>query len=358
MSGGVDSSVAALLLKQQGYSVAGLFMKNWEEDDDAGQCAAAQDLADASEVCSRLGIELHRVNFSYEYWHRVFGLCLDEYRAGRTPNPDVLCNKEIKFKAFLDHALTLGADYIATGHYASVEPDNGLHVMRKGRDASKDQTYFLYTLSQAQLARALFPLAALTKREVRALAQEAGLSTHDKKDSTGLCFIGERRFRDFLARFLPAQPGDIVGPGGKCLGRHEGLMFYTLGQRQGIGIGGRRGAAEGPWYVVGKDVANNALVVAQGHDHPLLFSRRLLAGQLHWIAGDAPSMPMRCKAKLRYRQQEQRCTVNVCEADGAQLCAEFDEPQRAVTPGQSVVFYQDSRCLGGGVIECVLGANE
>jgi tRNA-uridine 2-sulfurtransferase len=352
MSGGVDSSVAALLLRDQGYAVEGLFMKNWEEDD-AGDCAAAQDLADATMVCARLGITLHRINFSYEYWERVFSLCLDEFRAGRTPNPDVLCNKEIKFKTFLEHARALGADFIATGHYAGITRDGNARVMLKARDEAKDQTYFLYTLGQAQLAYSLFPLAGLTKREVRALAQRAGLVTFDKKDSTGLCFIGERRFRDFLARFLSAQPGDITGPDGQWLGRHHGLMYYTLGQRQGLGIGGQRGMTEQPWYVVDKDLNENRLIVAQGHDHPLLFSQGLIARQLQWVNGSPPTLPMRCTAKIRYRQSDQSCSLH--EETSGQLRAHFDRPQRAVTPGQSVVFYQGARCLGGGVIERPVG---
>jgi tRNA-specific 2-thiouridylase len=352
MSGGVDSSVAALLLREQGYAVEGLFMKNWEEDDDITTCAAAQDLEDATAVCEQLGIKLRRINFSYEYWERVFSLCLDEYRAGRTPNPDVLCNKEIKFKAFLEHARSLGADFIATGHYAGVERDGASHLMLKARDDAKDQTYFLYTLGQAQLACSLFPLARLTKPEVRNIAQLAGLVTFDKKDSTGLCFIGERRFRNFLARFLPAQPGDIINPDGRRLGHHEGLMYYTLGQRQGLGIGGCCGMEDGAWYVVDKDLNANCLIVAQGHDHPLLFSRELIAGQLQWVDGWAPIMPLRCAAKIRYRQYDQDCSLH--EHQDGRLRASFDRPQRAVTPGQSVVFYHGTRCLGGGIIEQVV----
>jgi tRNA-uridine 2-sulfurtransferase len=349
MSGGVDSSVAALLLLEQGYQVEGLFMKNWEEDDDTGACAAAKDLADASAVCARLGIKLHRINFAYEYWERVFSLCLDEFRAGRTPNPDVLCNQEIKFKAFLEHARHLGADLIATGHYAGIEREDDTYRMLKARDAAKDQTYFLYALGQAQLSQSLFPLTELTKPEVRARARQAGLSTCDKPDSTGLCFIGERRFRDFLTRFVAAQPGDIVDPDGRWLGRHQGLMFYTIGQRQGLGIGGRRGAPEGAWYVVRKDLSDNRLVVAQGHDHPLLFGRALIATQSHWVAGRAPRMPLRCTAKIRYRQCEQVCQLEY--APDGRLVARFEQAQRAITPGQSMVLYQGARCLGGAVIE-------
>lgn len=348
MSGGVDSSVAALLLLEQGYAVEGLFMKNWEEDDDTGHCAAAQDLADATAVCERLGIMLHRINFSYEYWERVFGLCLHEFRAGRTPNPDVLCNREIKFKAFLEHAQSLGAELVATGHYAGIEHGTeGRHLL-KARDEAKDQSYFLYMLGQRQLASALFPLANYSKREVRALARHAGLVTHDKKDSTGLCFIGERRFSDFLARFLPAQPGDVVDTDGRALGTHNGLMFYTLGQRQGLGIGGRRGRPETPWYVVDKDIDRNRLIVAQGHDHARLFSSELIAGQLHWVSGEPPATSLRCAAKIRYRQADQACSV---QSAGGRLRVLFDQPQRAATPGQSLVFYQGARCLGGGIIE-------
>jgi tRNA-uridine 2-sulfurtransferase len=356
MSGGVDSSVAALLLLEQGYAVEGLFMKNWEEDDGTGEGAAAQDLADAHAVCARLGIRLHRINFSYEYWERVFSRCLDEYQAGRTPNPDVLCNKEIKFKAFLEHARALGADFIATGHYASIGRDGGACVMLKARDETKDQTYFLYTLGQAQLACLLFPLSNLTKSEVRTIARQARLVTSEKKDSTGLCFIGERRFRDFLARFLPAQPGDIVDSEDNRLGRHNGLMYYTLGQRQGLGIGGRQGRPEGAWYVVAKELNGNRLIAVQGHNHPLLFSQGLVAGQLHWVDGGPPRMPVRCTAKVRYRQRDQGCCLH--EDHNGRLRAYFDAPQRAITPGQSVVFYQGTRCLGGGVIERSLDARQ
>ena len=349
MSGGVDSSVAAMLLLERGYSVEGLFMKNWEEDDHSGACGAARDLADATDVCARLGIKLHHVNFAYEYWEHVFGFCLDEFRAGRTPNPDVLCNKEIKFKAFLEHALNLNADYIATGHYAGIESIGDTRTMLKGRDESKDQTYFLYMLGQAQLSRVLFPLAGMTKIQVRALAKRAGLKTFDKQDSTGLCFIGERPFRAFLARFLSARPGDIVDPDGMHLGRHQGLSFYTIGQRRGLGIGGRRGVTNGAWYVVNKDLPNNRVTVAHGHDHPLLFSSELIANQAQWMNDYSPELPLRCTAKIRYRQRDQCCTV-FSDQCGA-LRVRFDQPQRAITPGQSVVFYAGAQCLGGGIIE-------
>jgi tRNA-specific 2-thiouridylase len=349
MSGGVDSSVAALLLQQQGYRVEGLFMKNWEEDDDAGYCAAAADLADARAVCGKLAIPLHTINFSAEYWERVFSHFLAEYSAGRTPNPDILCNKEIKFRAFLDHALQLGADAIATGHYARVDAVDGVYRLRKGLDPDKDQSYFLYTLQQEQLSRTLFPVGELRKSEVRSLALEHGLVTHDKKDSTGICFIGERRFKDFLARYLPACPGEMRTPEAELVGRHDGLMYYTLGQRQGLGIGGRKEHGEAPWYVVDKELERNVLVVAQGHDHPRLFSSALEAGQLHWVAGRPPAAPHACHGKVRYRQGDQPCTITALNAERCQVS--FAQAQRAVTPGQSVVFYDDDVCLGGGIIE-------
>ncbi len=349
MSGGVDSSVAACLLLQQGHEVHGLFMKNWEGDDTDQQCAAAEDFQDAKEVCARLDIPLHAANFSGEYWERVFSYFLEEYRAGRTPNPDVLCNKEIKFKSFLDHALQLGADRIATGHYArTLQRDDGFHLL-KARDLNKDQSYFLYTLGQAQLAKTIFPLGELTKPEVRAIAARHGFVNAAKKDSTGICFIGERNFKNFLARYLPAQPGEIRGVEGALLGRHDGLMYYTLGQRQGLGIGGRRGGSAEAWYVVGKDMVHNVLMVAQGHDHPRLFSQALTASDLSWVAGIAPQTPLSCMAKTRYRQSDQSCTITEIKNGVGQVT--FEEPQWAVTPGQSVVFYQGAECLGGGVIE-------
>jgi len=349
LSGGVDSSVAALLLQQQGYQVEGMFMKNWEEDDSEDYCSAAEDLADARSVSESLGLALHAVNFSAEYWDRVFSHFLKEYEAGRTPNPDILCNREIKFKAFLDHAIGLGANYIATGHYARVDCVDGLYRLLKGRDAGKDQSYFLYTLGQDQLSRSLFPIGELEKSAVRDIAEEHHLVTYDKKDSTGICFIGERDFRDFLSRYLPAQPGEIQTPEGQVIGHHSGLMYYTLGQRQGLGIGGVPGASDDPWYVVSKDMDNNILLAAQGHNHPLLFSQTLQASQLSWVDGTGPTAPYRCRAKTRYRQSDQACTIIRL---GNGLCeVAFDEPQRAVTPGQSVVFYDDEVCLGGGVIE-------
>jgi tRNA-specific 2-thiouridylase len=349
MSGGVDSSVAALLLLQQGYRVEGLFMKNWDEDDGTEYCTARADFADAQAVCDRIGIHLHSANFAAEYWDRVFEHFLAEYRAGRTPNPDILCNKEIKFKAFLDYALVLGADYIATGHYARTQRCGEQAQLLKGLDPNKDQSYFLHAVGGAQLAKTLFPVGELPKPEVRAIARREQLATHAKKDSTGICFIGERRFKDFLQRYLPAQPGAIEDVDGRTLGEHHGLMYHTIGQRQGLGIGGVHGASEQPWYVVDKDLARNVLVVAQGAEHPRLYRRGLLLRDIHWITGDSPALPLRCGAKTRYRQPDQDCTLTA-RPDGGFL-ASFDVPQRAITPGQSAVFYQGDICLGGGVIE-------
>lgn len=348
LSGGVDSAVAALRLLEQGYAVEALFMKNWDEDDANGYCPAAQDLADAEAVASLLGIKLHRISFSTEYWDRVFAHFLTEYRAGRTPNPDVLCNKEIKFRAFLDYALSLGADFIATGHYARIERGSaGVHLC-KGRDHEKDQSYFLHLLDQSQLARSLLPLGGLKKAEVRAIAKHAGFANFAKRDSTGICFIGERKFNTFLARYLPAQPGDIVDPDGTVIGRHQGLMFHTQGQRQGLGIGGRQGDSGEPWYVSDKDVARNRLIVVQGNQHPALFRPALRTEAPHWADAEPPSLPLRCQAKIRYRQSDQPCSVQQ-ENDGT-LYVAFDAPQRAITPGQAVVFYLGDRCLGGATI--------
>jgi tRNA-uridine 2-sulfurtransferase len=349
LSGGVDSSVAAILLQQQGYRVEGLFMKNWEEDDTQEYCSAEVDLADAKSVSESLGIALHAINFSAEYWDEVFSHFLTEYEAGRTPNPDILCNREIKFKAFLDHAMHLGADFIATGHYARSRKIDGSYQLLKGKDNGKDQSYFLYTLGQKQLARALFPVGELQKSEVRRIAEEHHLVTHDKKDSTGICFIGERNFRDFLSRYLPAKPGEIQTPEGIVIGQHNGLMYYTLGQRQGLGIGGVAGRNDDPWYVADKDMVHNVLIAVQGHDHPLLYSSNLTAGQLSWVDGIGPEAPYHCRAKTRYRQPDQHCTITRLDQDGCEVV--FDEPQLAVTPGQSVVFYDGEVCLGGGVIE-------
>lgn len=349
MSGGVDSSVAALLLQEQGYQVEGLFMKNWEEDDDTEYCTARQDLADAQSVADRLGIHLHTANFAAEYWDGVFEHFLAEYRAGRTPNPDILCNREIKFKAFLEYATELGADFIATGHYARRRQTADQTQLLKGLDANKDQSYFLSAVTADSLARSLFPVGELEKSQVRDIAARHQFVTSTKKDSTGICFIGERKFTDFLQRYLPAQPGTIETVDGEQIGTHQGLMYHTYGQRQGLGIGGLPNHHEAPWYVVGKDLQRNVLIVAQGSDHPALFSRALRAGQISWVNAPAPDLPLRCHAKIRYRQADQACRVSLHE-DG-DLFVEFDQPQRAVTPGQSIVFYQDDICLGGGVIE-------
>ena len=347
MSGGVDSSVAALLLQRGGTPVAGLFMKNWEEDDRGGACPAEADAADAEAVCRVLGIEFHARNFAAEYWDHVFEHFLAEYRAGRTPNPDVLCNREIKFKTFLEHAQDLGAERIATGHYARIEDRDGRRHLLRACDADKDQSYFLHALGQEQLARTLFPLGGMRKPEVRALAREAGLPTHAKRDSTGICFIGERDFREFLGRYIPALPGPIETPDGTRLGEHAGVMFHTLGQRGGLGIGGLRERSGAPWYVVGKDLGRQALIVDQGQDSPHLRSSRLAATDATWIAGSPPGDSFRCTAKTRYRQPDQACEVLV---HAGEIAVVFDHPQRAVTPGQSVVLYSGDECLGGAVI--------
>ncbi|MGQ9658816.1 MAG: tRNA 2-thiouridine(34) synthase MnmA [Thermochromatium sp.] len=353
LSGGVDSAIAAYLLLEQGYAVEALFMKNWEEDDAEGYCAAAQDLADARAVAEQLGIRLHTVNFSAEYWDRVFEYFLREYQALRTPNPDVLCNKEIKFASFLDHALALGAEAIATGHYARIVVDaQGGYHLHRAADEDKDQTYFLHLLDQRQLSHSCFPLADLTKGEVRALAYRLGLVNAAKKDSTGICFIGERRFGDFLARYLPREPGPIETPEGVRLGEHRGLAYYTLGQRQGLGIGGIRQGRASPWYVAAKDPVNNRLIVVQDSHHPLLMSSGLETLRPHWISGQAPKTPVRCLARLRHRQPLQTCELVEIGPDGCRV--HFDQPQRAVTPGQSIVFYQGTECLGGAVIACGL----
>jgi tRNA-specific 2-thiouridylase len=348
MSGGVDSSVAALLLLEQGYQVEGLFMKNWEQDDDTDYCAAQQDLEDAGAVCKTLGIKLHSVNFSAEYWNRVFTHFLDEYSAGRTPNPDILCNKEIKFRAFLDHALTLGADKIATGHYCRNRLQNNRWQLLRGLDTNKDQSYFLYALDQQQIGHALFPVGEHDKTEIRRLAKMNNLSTHDKKDSTGICFIGERRFDNFLQQYLPAQPGNIISTAGEILGTHNGLMYYTYGQRKGLGIGGMKDSNETPWYVSGKNLTSNELIVVQGQDDPHLYHQILECSQLHWIAGVSPNTNS-LTAKIRYRQADQECEINTL--DNQKLRVTFKQPQRAITPGQSIVFYQDEVCLGGAIIE-------
>jgi tRNA-uridine 2-sulfurtransferase len=349
MSGGVDSSVAAWLLKERGHQVTGLFMKNWEDDDTDEYCSTRQDFIDAAAAADVIGIDLEAVNFSSEYRERVFRHFLDEYAAGRTPNPDVMCNAEIKFKAFLDHALDMGADRIATGHYAQTREIGGEYQLVKAEDGTKDQSYFLYRLTQAQLAKTLFPLGMLYKREVRKLAREIGLGNADKKDSTGICFIGERPFREFLSRYLPQQPGNIETAGGRVVGRHLGLMYYTLGQRQGLGIGGSREGAGEPWYVVGKDLKRNVLVAAQGRDDPLLFRSGVKAGDLSWVSGKAPHTRWVYSAKVRYRQTDAPCTIAEINADVCKI--DFAEPQWAVTPGQSVVVYESRVCLGGGIID-------
>ena len=347
LSGGVDSAVAALLLKRQGYAVSGLFMKNWEEDDRNGHCTAEEDYKEVRRLCEILDIPLHSVNFSAEYWDRVFSFFLDELKAGRTPNPDVLCNKEIKFKAFLEHATSLGAERIATGHYARVDMREETFYLRKAHDGNKDQSYFLHGLGQQALRHTLFPLGNLTKPEVRRLAQAAGLPNYARKDSTGICFIGERNFKEFLGRYLPAQPGDMRTLAGEIKGQHQGLMYHTLGQRQGLGIGGPGDA----WYVVGKDIENNILYVEQGEHHPALYTTTLMAISPHWITGNPPPLPLRCQAQTRYRQANQACMVHTIAEGGIEV--RFDQPQRAVTPGQSVVFYEDDLCLGGGIIASI-----
>ncbi|QEH46578.1 tRNA 2-thiouridine(34) synthase MnmA [Aggregatibacter actinomycetemcomitans] len=349
MSGGVDSSVSAFILQQQGYQVEGLFMKNWEEDD-TDYCTAAADLADAQAVCDKLGIKLHKINFAAEYWDNVFEHFLSEYKAGRTPNPDILCNKEIKFKAFLEYAAEdLGANYIATGHYVRRRGADDNAQLLRGLDNNKDQSYFLYTLSKTQVGQSLFPVGDIEKPIVRAIAEELGLVTAKKKDSTGICFIGERKFKDFLARYLPAQPGNIRTVDGEIIGHHDGLMYHTLGQRKGLGIGGVKGAGEDAWYVVEKDLINNELIVAQGHEHSALLSTSLIAQQLHWVDRLPIRAPLRCTVKTRYRQTDVPCIIEPIDDETIKVI--FDEPQIAVTPGQSAVFYLDEICLGGGIIE-------
>jgi tRNA-uridine 2-sulfurtransferase len=349
MSGGVDSAVSALLLKREGHDVIGLFMKNWEDDDDDEYCSTRQDLIDAVSVADKIGIDIEAVNFAAEYKDRVFAEFLREYSAGRTPNPDVLCNAEIKFKAFLDHALRLGADWIATGHYARVEERDGVFRLLKGVDASKDQSYFLHRLNQYQLSKAIFPLGGMLKKDVRALAAAEGLPNHAKKDSTGICFIGERPFREFLSRYLPRNPGLMVTPDGEEVGEHQGLMYYTLGQRQGLGIGGRQESSGEPWFVAAKDLAHNRLIVVQGHDHPLLLKNELHAADVSWTRGMPPAGEDGMAAKTRYRQQDALCEYSQGAHEGFNL--RFVEPQWAITPGQSAVVYRGDECLGGGIIQ-------
>nr|WP_297460195.1 tRNA 2-thiouridine(34) synthase MnmA [uncultured Halomonas sp.] len=350
MSGGVDSSVAALLLLEQGYRVEGLFMKNWDEDDGSEYCTAKTDLADAQAVCEKLGIRLHTANFAAEYWDNVFEHFLAEYRAGRTPNPDILCNREIKFKVFLDYAEMLGAEKIATGHYVRRGRGQGASraLLLKGLDVNKDQSYFLHAVPEAAIARSLFPIGELEKPAVRELAEQHGLATARKKDSTGICFIGERRFRDFLQQYLPAQPGRIETPEGDDIGEHMGLMYYTLGQRQGLGIGGLADYSDAPWFVAGKDLERNVLIAVQGQQHPLLYTDTLITEAMDWIAGEPPASEARLTAKTRYRQTDEPCHMHVRDDGGVQVV--FDDPQRAVTPGQSLVLYDGDICLGGGVI--------
>lgn len=359
LSGGVDSAVTAYLLKKQGYDVVGIFMKNWEDDDDSEYCSSNEDFVDAASVADVIGIEIEHVNFAAEYKDRVFAEFLREYQSGRTPNPDVLCNAEIKFKAFLDHAMRLGAEKIATGHYARVRERAGSFQLLKGLDDSKDQSYFLHRLNQAQLGKTLFPVGELRKTEVRRIAGEIGLPNAKKKDSTGICFIGERPFREFLNRYISKEPGPIKDPKGRTIGRHQGLSFYTLGQRQGLGIGGvkekgaqRGGGEHAPWFVARKDIASNTLWVVQGHDHPWLLSAALQADDASWIAG-APPAPGAYAAKTRYRQSDAACTL-ADAAGGFRL--DFEEPQWAVTPGQSAVLYDGEVCLGGGVIASAVAA--
>ncbi|WP_422822648.1 tRNA 2-thiouridine(34) synthase MnmA [Vreelandella neptunia] len=348
MSGGVDSSVSALLLMQQGYEVEGLFMKNWDEDDGTEYCTAKEDLADAEAVCAKLGIKLHTANFAAEYWDNVFEHFLAEYKAGRTPNPDILCNREIKFKVFLEYAEMLGADKIATGHYVRQGVRNGRPRLLKGLDRNKDQSYFLHAVPEAAIARTLFPVGELEKPAVRALAEQYELITAKKKDSTGICFIGERRFRDFLQQYLPAQPGTIETPDGDVIGEHMGLMYYTLGQRQGLGIGGLANYSEEPWYVAAKDLDRNVLVAVQGKHDPLLYSDTLATEAMDWVAGEPPVTQGRFTAKTRYRQSDCGCEMRALPDGGVEVT--FDDPQWAVTPGQSLVLYDGDICLGGGVI--------
>jgi tRNA-uridine 2-sulfurtransferase len=348
ISGGVDSAVAALLLKQQGFDVIGVFMQNWESENEDPHCTAEQDLSDARAICDQIGIPLTTVNFAKQYWDQVFQYCLDEFAKGRTPNPDIWCNREIKFKVFLEHALKLGADKLATGHYARIHHDQEYQLV-KGLDPTKDQSYFLYTLNQNQLSHSVFPLGEMKKTKVREIALKHNLINYNKKDSTGICFIGERNFKTFLQEFLLAQPGDIQTTDGKKIGRHDGVMFYTLGQRKGLNIGGVRNTNDEAWYVLKKDVKNNVLIIGQGHDHPLLFSDSLTCDQLHWVSGKTPSTPLKCTAKTRYHQQEQDCIISKINDD--LLKVTFEQSQRAITPGQSVVFYLGEICLGGGTIK-------
>ncbi len=351
VSGGVDSAVALMCLVEAGVPVQAMFMKNWEEDDRAGYCAAAEDLADAQRVCDRLGVPLHAVNCSDAYWDNVFVRFIRDLEEGMTPNPDVMCNREVKFTTFIEHARRLGAERVATGHYARIERTASGVRLLKGVDAGKDQSYFLHALDQPRLDRVAFPLGELRKQTVRTMARRAGLAPHDKRDSTGICFVGERRFAPFLARFIDEAPGPIETENGTPIGEHRGLAFFTIGQRRGLGIGGRSDQAQAPWYVAAKDRARNALIVVQGHDHPALLSRWLRVRDMHWIAGPAPPLPLRCGAKIRYRQTDQACTARPGERDGNTLDLRFERLQWAAAPGQYAVLYDGDECLGGGVIE-------
>lgn len=352
MSGGVDSSVTAYLLKEQGYDVIGIFMKNWDDTDEFGVCTATQDYEDVIRVCNQIGIPYYAVNFEKEYWDKVFTYFLDEYKQGRTPNPDIVCNKEIKFRAFLDHALKLGADYIATGHYARVEDVDGKVKLLRGKDRNKDQTYFLNQLTQEQLKKVMFPLGGYEKKAVREIAKKAGLATANKKDSTGICFIGERNFKEFLSNYLPAQPGQMETLDGEVMGKHDGLMYYTIGQRHGLGIGG----PGEPWFVCGKDLKRNVLYVCQGFDNDALYSDALIATNVNWISDRPKPETFHCTAKFRYRQPDQGVTVTILDEGKVQV--DFDAPVRAITPGQAVVFYNEEECLGGGTIDQVLKNGE
>ena len=349
LSGGVDSAVAAMLLKRKGYDVHALFMKNWEEDDAADYCAAEEDLASARAVADKLDIPLDAVNFSSEYWDRVFEHFLQTLRAGRTPNPDILCNKEIKFQAFLDYALSRGAEKIATGHYACTQRYPARIELRRAVDSEKDQTYFLHQVSADALMKTLFPLCRYKKSEVREMARQAGLDNAERKDSTGICFIGERRFNDFIKQYIPDQPGPIINLEGEEVGQHKGLMFHTIGQRKGLGIGGLKNSAEEPWFVTEKRLKDNTLVVAQGLDNPALYAAGLIATDLHWISGHPPKNTIKCTARTRHRQKDEPCTVNIREDGSCEVI--FVEPMRAIAPGQYVVFYADEVCLGGGLID-------
>ena len=348
MSGGVDSSVSAWLLKEQGYDVIGLFMKNWDDTNELGNCTSAEDFEDVRRVCSQINIPYYSINLEKQYWEKVFTHFLDEYRKGRTPNPDILCNQHIKFGDFLHRAKKLGAHYIATGHYAQIKENNGEKYLARGADTSKDQTYFLYAVKKEQLLQAIFPIGHMQKEDVRILANEIGLRTAAKKDSTGICFIGPKNFKQFIRNYLPAQPGEIQTLDHKKIGVHEGVMYYTLGQRQGLRIGGGMGTTK-PWFVVKKDVQNNILYVAEGHDHPSLYTTGLIATHVNWLGINRPTQPLTCTAKFRYRQHDQDITITP-HSDGT-FHIEFQEPQRAITPGQSVVFYQNDICLGGGIID-------